>query len=102
MMNRTSTRVLGWPRYRFVGDAEAIDCSAETATKTGSSSTFPICRRNGTRSAGNRWSGSVRLGHLLPAVDSYAADHRCSRASGPVAHRRPYNEAQGFDRQIQG
>ena len=22
----------------------------------------------------------VRLGHLLPAIDSYAADHKCSRA----------------------
>ena len=71
----------GGPRYRFLNDAEAIDWLHRNYYEDRIQQHLPDMpdeRGPGRPEIGGRIQ--VRLGHLLPAVDSYAADHRCSRA----------------------
>jgi hypothetical protein len=71
----------GGPRYRFLSDAEAIDWLRRNRYEDRIQQYVPELpdeRGPGRPEIGGRVQ--VRLGHLLPAVDSYAADHRCSRA----------------------
>jgi hypothetical protein len=71
----------GGARYRFVSDADAIDWLRRNHYEDRIQQYLPELpdeRGPGRPEIGGRVQ--VRLGHLLPAVDSYAADRRCSRA----------------------
>jgi hypothetical protein len=71
----------GDPRYQFLSDADAIDWLRRNRYEDRIQQYLPELpeeRGPGRPEIGGRVQ--VRLGHLLPAVDSYAADHRCSRA----------------------
>ena len=71
----------GGPRYQFLSDAHAIDWLRRNRYEDRIQQYLPELpdeRGPGRPEIGGRVQ--VRLGHLLPAVDSYAADHRCSRA----------------------
>ena len=71
----------GGPRYKFLSDAEAIDWLRRNRYEDRIQQYLPELpdeRGPGRPEIGGRVQ--VRLGHLLPAVDSYAADHKCSRA----------------------
>jgi hypothetical protein len=69
------------PRYQFLSDAHAIDWLRRNRYEDRIHHYLPELpdeRGPGRPEIGGRVQ--IRLGHLLPAVDSYAADHRCSRA----------------------
>lgn len=71
----------GGPRYQFLNDADAIEWLRRNRYEDWIQQYLPELpdeRGPGRPEIGGRVQ--VRLGHLLPAVDSYAADHRCSRA----------------------
>jgi hypothetical protein len=71
----------GGPRYQFVSDSHAIDWLRRNHYEDRIQQYLPDLpdeRGPGRPEIGGRVQ--VRLGHLLPAVDSYAADHKCSRA----------------------
>ena len=71
----------GGPRYQFLTDADAIDWLRRNRYEDRIEQYVPELpdeRGPGRPEIGGRVQ--VRLGHLLPAVDSYAADHGCSRA----------------------
>jgi hypothetical protein len=71
----------GGPRYRFLSDADAIEWLRRNRYEDRIQQYLPELadeRGPGRPEIGARVQ--VCLGHLLPAVDSYAADHRCSRA----------------------
>jgi hypothetical protein len=73
----------GGPRYKFLSDADALDWLRRNRYEDRIQQYLPELpdeRGPGRPEIGGRVQ--VRLGHLLPAVDSYAADHRCSRAEG--------------------
>jgi hypothetical protein len=71
----------GGPRYRFLRAADAIEWLGRNGYEDPIEQYLPDLpdeRGPGRPEIGGRVQ--VRLGHLLPAVDSYAADHGCSRA----------------------
>jgi hypothetical protein len=71
----------GGPRYQFLNDAHAIDWLRRNHYQDRIQQYLPDLpdeRGPGRPEIGGRVQ--VRLGQLLPAVDSYAADHKCSRA----------------------
>jgi len=71
----------GGPRYQFLSDADAIEWLRRNRYEDRIQQYLPELpdeRGPGRPEIGGRVQ--VRLGHLLPAVDSYAADHGCSRA----------------------
>jgi hypothetical protein len=71
----------GFPHYRFLSDAEALDWLTRNGYEDRIAAYLPDLPQE--KGPGRPEVGGlvqVRLGKLLPSVDAYATEHRCSRA----------------------